>query len=107
MFCQKIVKVYNQKMENVIITNKEKLAQIKAAMKKGGAGNLHILADFDQTLTKVFVNGCFVPSLISVLRDGDYLTPEYRQKAHELYNKYQPVEQDPAIPIPENQKRKN
>lgn len=31
---------------------KEKFEQIKVEMKKAGANNLHILADFDRTLTR-------------------------------------------------------
>lgn len=91
-------------MENIIIANQEKFEQIKAEMKKGGASALHILADFDRTLTKAFINGKFIPSLISVLRDGDYLTPEYRRKAHELFNFYRPIEKNPAIPIEQKKK---
>ena len=41
-------------MENIIITNEERFEQVKAQMKKNGVLALHILADFDNTLTKAF-----------------------------------------------------
>ena len=35
---------------------------------EGGLGKLHVLADFDRTLTKAFVDGEKTPSIISELR---------------------------------------
>lgn len=55
------------------------------------------MADFDRTLTTAFVNGAKTPSVISILRDGNYLTPEYAAKAHELFNHYNPIEINPKI----------
>lgn len=91
-------------IENVIISNPEKLEKLKKKFFEDGAGKLHILADFDRTLTTAFVDGESVPSLISILRDGSYLTPDYAQKAHELYNKYHPIEINPKIPPKEKKK---
>jgi len=91
-------------MENVIITNQEKFEKIKTEMKKGGVLALHVLADFDRTLIKAFVNGKSVPSIMSILRDGNYLTLDYTQKAHGLFNKYRPIELDPNIPAEEKKK---
>lgn len=91
-------------MENVVVINTKKLEELKNKIRKDGAGKIHILADFDRTLTTAFVDGCSRPSLISVLRDGNYLTPDYAPKAHELYNKYHPIEIDPKIPKEEKKK---
>jgi len=84
-------------MEDIIITNQEKFARNKAEMKKGGASSLHILADFDRTLTKVFFNGKKAVSLMGVLREIDILPNEYKQKAQELFNYYHPLEIDLSI----------
>ncbi|OGY87358.1 MAG: hypothetical protein A2233_01495 [Candidatus Kerfeldbacteria bacterium RIFOXYA2_FULL_38_24] len=60
---------------------------------------IHILADFDGTLTKPYSKqGKPRPSLISALRDGNYLTEEYAQKAHAMYEKYHAVQNDPNVP---------
>jgi len=85
--------------ENLIIVNRGKLEKSKNLISKQGVKKLHILSDFDKTLTKAFVWGKSVPSLISLLRDGDYLGQEYAEKAHQLYDKYHPIEINPNIPL--------
>lgn len=89
---------------NIVIKDKKRLEELKKLIAKGGVKNLHILADFDRTITRAFVNGKYVPSLTSILRDGNYLTPEYAKKAHELFNKYHPIEINPNIPIKRKKK---
>lgn len=67
-----------------------------------GADKVHVLADFDGTLTKEFVDGKKTPSLISVLRDQPgYLSSEYQQKAHQLYETYAPYERDASLSLAE------
>jgi len=85
-------------MEQIVISDNERLEEIKVAIKKDGAERLHVLADFDRTLTTAFVDGKSVPSLISILRDGNYLTSDYAEKAHALFDKYHPIEIDPNVP---------
>ncbi len=65
---------------------------------------LHVLADFDGTLTTMFVDGARVPSLISVLRDGNYLSTKYSTAAHELYNQYHTIEHDETISLAERKR---
>ena len=84
--------------KDIIIQNASNLEDLKKSIAKDGIECLHVLTDFDKTLTTLFVNGEKVPSLISVLRNGDYLTPDYVQKANQLYDKYHPIEIDPKVP---------
>lgn len=91
-------------LKDVIINDEKWLEGLKAKFKAGGVENLHVLSDFDRTLICAFVEGRNVPSLISILRDGDYINSGYRKKAHELYNKYHPIEIDPLIPLQEKKK---
>ncbi len=84
--------------QNLIITNQENLEQLKEKISEQGKETIHILADFDRTLTKTFVNNKKIPSTISILRDGNYISPEYAKQANELFNKYHPIEIDPKIP---------
>ena len=91
-------------MEDLIIQNPRVLERLKKAFAEGGAKRIHVVSDFDRTLTKAFVNGVKRPSMISILRDGDYITPEYRKKAHELASIYHPIEMDPTVPL-EKKKR--
>jgi cytosolic 5'-nucleotidase 3 len=92
-------------MENIIIQNRDNFEELKERFKKDGAGKLHILADFDKTLTKAFVNEKKIPSLISVLRDENYLTPDYPAKANALYEKYHAIEINPNIPKQEKKEK--
>lgn len=87
--------------ENVIIPNVERLEALLKVFKEEGKEKIHVLADFDRTLTKAFVNGQKVPSVISILRDGRFLTPEYVQQANELFNQYHPIEIDPDVSLEE------
>ena len=90
--------------KNIIEVSPNKLAKTKTKLVVNGPKKLHVLADFDRTLTKAYVKGKKVTSLISVLRDHNYLTPEYPAKAKELLNKYHPIELDPQVPSGEKKK---
>lgn len=92
-------------MENVIISNPEKFEQIKKQILDRGFKNLHVISDFDRTLTHAFINGGDpVPSLISVLRDEDYLVEGYSDKAKALFKYYHAIEIDSSIAM--NDKKK-
>ena len=88
----------------MIIANKEKLDQKIQAMAAGRAGNLHILADFDRTLTTASVNGSPMPSLMSILRNGNYLSPDYAKIAQAFFDKYHLIEVDQNIALEEKKR---
>lgn len=85
-------------MSNAIIANQEKLETIKQAISNAGADKFHVVADFDRTLTKAFVNGENTPSLTYVLNSENMLTPDYAGKAKELFDKYHAIEKDTSYP---------
>ena len=87
-----------------IISNQENLEKLKSQIREQGFKSLHILTDFDRTLTYGVVNGVKTPSVISMLRDGKHLTEGYSEKAYSLFNKYHPIEVDQSIPL-ETKKR--
>ncbi len=60
-----------------------------------------MIADFDRTLTKAFVDGQPKTSLISIIQDKWYLGPEFTLKSRENFNKYHPIEIDPSISLEE------
>jgi cytosolic 5'-nucleotidase 3 len=92
------------KMENVIISNKDNFEKKKDSFKEAGPNKIHVLSDFDGTLTKAFVNSRKIPSIISILRDESYLTEDYPDKAKQLFEKYHPIEADNNIGIVEKKK---
>jgi len=92
-------------MKNIIISDFEKFSQVKKQFLKKGFDNLHIISDFDRTLTHAFINGGdHVPSLISVLRDEDYLVSGYSDKAKALFKYYHAIEVDSSISLDERKK---
>jgi cytosolic 5'-nucleotidase 3 len=91
-------------MARIHIPNSGKIEDLKEEIGKDGYENLHILSDFDRTLTYGSVGGVKTPSIISMLRDGNHLTEDYAEKAHALFNHYHPIETDPNIPLSERKK---
>ncbi len=89
---------------NTIIPNSKNLELIKSKIKKDGYKKLHILSDFDRTLTYSTIDGIKTPSIISMLRDGKHLTEDYSAKAHALFDKYHPIETNYSIPLDERKK---
>lgn len=90
--------------KNIIITDKKEFERKKKAFIAEGKDKIHILTDFDRTLTKAFVNGKKVRAIITQLYEGEKLTPEYREKAQALHDKYVPIENDSSIPTEEKKK---
>jgi 5'-nucleotidase len=90
--------------ENVIIPNPEKLQDLINIFKKQGQDKIHVLADFDRTLTQAFVNGEKISSIIAILRKDNILNEVYAQKTEELFDRFHPIEIDPKIPLAEKKK---
>jgi len=86
-----------EKLPNVVITDPDYIKKEIKVFAEKGPDFIHVLADFDRTLTKAFVNGEYVSSIISMLRKHKYLTPDYPDKAQALFEKYHPLELDPKI----------
>jgi 5'-nucleotidase len=81
-------------MKNVIIANKLILAGKIKKFQEDGIDKMQVVSDFDKTLTKFKINGEKVNSVISILRDENYLTPDYSDRAKALFNLYHPFEID-------------
>jgi len=94
-------------MKNVIIVNETDLEKKKKAIAKDGADKLHIISDFDRTITYGLTGeGKRTATVISQLRsDSKYLGQEYKKKAHELFDFYRPIEIDTKISLDEKKKK--
>jgi 5'-nucleotidase len=84
-------------MENIFIKNHANFDKLIQAFSDGGAAKMHVLTDFDRTLTYAYVNGQKTPSVICQLRNGNYLSEEYALEAHALFNIYHAYEMDPDL----------
>ncbi len=87
-------------MENdIIIANKQLLDEKIQKFKEDGVDKVHIVSDFDKTLTHFIVNEEEVSSVMLSLRKSNYLTPDYATKAEEIQNKFYPLQIDPNVSI--------
>src|SRR3989344_8194852 len=88
-------------MNNIHINNEPLLQEKIKGIKSEGKEKLHVVSDFDRTLTKSEIDGRRIPSAISLIREGGYLTPDYAPAAYALFDKYHPIEIDSSIPLKE------
>lgn len=91
-------------MQQKIIPNETYFKDLVSKIKAWGYEKLHVLADFDRTLTKCFTAWVKRWTLISVLRSEWYLSEEYTKKAYELFDYYNPIEINPNISLSEKKK---
>ncbi len=91
--------------QEVIIVDKKKFDSLKKFFIKGGAEKIHVLGDFDKTLTRAFADGQKAHTIIAQVRQGNYLTKDYSSRAHALFEKYHPTEIDPKIPLDEKKEK--
>lgn len=96
----------NEMKQEIIIVNPKDFEKVKKKISEEGVENFHVLSDFDKTLTTLFLpSGERVNSLISILRNGNYLDEDYVKRAKELYSIYHPIEVDPNVNIVEKKKK--
>jgi len=67
------------------------------AIKKDGLEKLHVICDFDRTMTTFEKGG----SSYSPVRRLGFMPEEYGKKAMDLFYHYHPMEVDPLIPLDE------
>lgn len=85
-------------MENeIVISNLKEFEKKKKIFRY--KEKLHVITDFDRTLTKSYVNKNKSSSLISFIYNGRYLSSNYSKKANELYDYYRPIEINPRISL--------
>ncbi|CAI9759839.1 unnamed protein product [Fraxinus pennsylvanica] len=110
VWCSGDCKNINQpeNMEQVVADGAEvmvgdpELLQTKISnIRLDGPAMLQVIADFDATLTKYWVEGQRGHSSHGLLQQGN---PEYDAKRQKLYEYYHPLEIDPTIPIDEKAK---
>ncbi len=87
----------------VIIKYPEAFEEKKKRIVNAGKDNLHVISDFDRTITYgLNPKGIRTETVISKLRsDAKYLGEDYAKKAHELFDFYHPFEIAGDIPMEE------
>lgn len=94
-------------MKDVLISDKRELEKKIKKISDQGKNKFHVIADFDRTLTKAFVDGQKSPTVIAQIREGKYLTPDYSMRAHKLFDIYHPIEIDSNISYEEKNSKMN
>ncbi|GLJ31445.1 hypothetical protein SUGI_0631060 [Cryptomeria japonica] len=89
------------KFGEVVISNAAELEKKKNAIRASGPAKLQVIADFDMTLTKCWVDGKRGQSSHALLKQGN---AEYDLKRRRLYDYYRPLEVCPTIAIDEKTK---
>lgn len=87
----------------VIIKYPKAFEEKKKRIKQAGNDNLHVISDFDRTVTYgLNPAGTKTETVISKLRsDAKYLGEDYTKKAHALFDEYHPFEIAGDIPMEE------
>ena len=85
-------------ISNMLILNPEKLQEKIQKISSQGKEKFHVIADFDRTLTRAFVDGKDTWSLITRLQNW-WFPAEYSIQSEKIFATYHPIEIDPTIPL--------
>jgi 5'-nucleotidase len=77
---------------NIHIKDVQKVTEKLMKMNEKRAEHIHIISDFDMTLTKYWVDGKRNLSTHGVIEHGTVLSQEAKEKLHGLYATYYPIE---------------
>lgn len=91
-------------MADILIPHPQDFDEKLKHMIAWGKAHLHVVADFDRTLTKAFVNGEKRFSLITVIENKGLLWPEFSTQSKANFDTYYPIEMDPNIILEEKKK---
>ncbi|KAF5205807.1 7-methylguanosine phosphate-specific 5'-nucleotidase [Thalictrum thalictroides] len=89
------------KADSLVILDKDSLEKKKTAICNTGSKKLQVIADFDATLTRYWINGQRGQTSHGLLQQEN---PEYDDKRQKLYEYYHPLEICPTISIEEKTK---
>jgi HAD superfamily hydrolase (TIGR01544 family) len=74
-------------------------------LQREGLASLHIVSDFDMTLTKAHALGKRANAIMTHVREGNYLGEEYSRDSLTLRKIYHPIEMDLNYPIDEKRQK--
>lgn len=94
--------VYN---DDIIIVNPVIFNKKKSNLKKDGKKFLHVVSDYDNTLTCACFDGKKIKSTFAQLRSGGYLPKEYEEKSWNMFHHYFPIERSSTISLKEKSKK--
>ena len=96
-----VLRLKKRTMKNIIISDQDNYENILNKLISWWKKSLHVLSDFDRTLTQAFSDGKYRASLISVLYEEWHLSEEYQKTAQWFFDHYYPIEMNHEIPLEE------
>eukprot|EP00064_Thunnus_orientalis_P019162 superscaffoldBa00004672_g19276 len=79
---------------SVLMKERSRVEETIYAMQRAGAGSLHVISDFDMTLTRFAHNGKRVPTTHNILDNRLLINEDCTKKMRQLLNTYYPIEID-------------
>ncbi|XP_061446677.1 7-methylguanosine phosphate-specific 5'-nucleotidase isoform X1 [Rhineura floridana] len=73
----------------------EHVKNIILGLRRGGAGKLQVISDFDMTLTRFGFNGQRCPTSYNIIDNSRVISEEGKKKLKDLLHYYYPIEIDP------------
>ncbi|XP_022150560.1 cytosolic 5'-nucleotidase 3 [Momordica charantia] len=89
------------KDSEAVVADSDLLKKKLDAMRGSGPHKLQVIADFDATLTRYWIDGRRGQTSHGLLKQGN---PEYDAKRDDLYKYYHPIEYSPTISVEEKTK---
>ncbi|KAJ3132134.1 5'-nucleotidase, cytosolic III [Physocladia obscura] len=77
---------------SIRIKNKSAVEAKLTQIESDGISKVHVISDFDMTITRYWHNGVRSPSTHSILTRSDRVSDEFRTQTDVLYKKYYPME---------------
>ncbi len=79
-------------MESIIVTDENKVSKAVKQIISAGPDALHVICDFDRTITKAWSGREKIPSFVAILRHLHVLGEEYSKQSQQLFQHYHPIE---------------
>ncbi|KAI9224538.1 pyrimidine 5'-nucleotidase-domain-containing protein [Blastocladiella britannica] len=86
-----------QSESHLVMLDQNRVVEKLAAIIADGAKHLHIISDFDMTMTKYWVNGQRGPSSHHVVMASERVSQTLKDESDALYKKYYPIEINPML----------
>ncbi|CAK6956654.1 -methylguanosine phosphate-specific 5'-nucleotidase-like isoform X2 [Scomber scombrus] len=86
---------------SVLMRERSRVEETIYSMQRAGAGSLHVISDFDMTLTRFAHNGKRVPTTHNILDNRLLINEDCTRKMRELLNTYYPIEIDAGRTVEE------
>jgi len=83
--------------QNVEIRNFENVEKKLLKIIKDGKDSVHLISDFDMTITKYWYNGKRSPSSHDILTRSSKVSENYRKRCEDLKAKFYPIEISPEL----------